>query len=190
MKRLILMAALMLGAGAAFTTNELPAFGADNGTVEATVTVAGGLCLQLGASSVDFGTQDFSDVTNDAIAFSSEFSVENCGSDPHAVWVRGTDATAVPGPGATWALQGPLGGAAVSPYACDDLDFGGINTYFMTVGGTTFSSFADLSTANSFLVDQVPAQHDIALSAMLMPCTGSDGAGQTMGMDMTFVALP
>jgi hypothetical protein len=151
-----------------------PLFAADNGTVDAEVTVEqAAACLELSESSVGFGT----------LALGAEnapgtpgVTVTNCGSADATVFASGTDAT---GTAATWNLDD-------SGASCADTL--GTDNYHLGRSTPAGASLAALSTENKevgTLAGAATADHVARISTA---CPGSSGAGQVMSMQINYLA--
>jgi hypothetical protein len=157
-----------------------PTFAADNGAVDATVTVATP-CILVTPSQVDFGTLPFSPLGAPTSSGLAAVSYTNCADIPERVYARGSDATgSSPGGPITWTLTpAPACGSTTNPI---------LNEYTVaTVDGVNPAkplSGADLE------LETVAAASQGAVNqlAILMPCAGSDGAGSLMSFQVTFTA--
>jgi hypothetical protein len=156
-----------------------PVLGAEDGTVHATVTV-GAPCLTLETTSVDFGTISFNTPETNNFRQTDTLYVTNCSGTDANFLVRGTDAISATS-AATWSLyQGNFGACTLGP-----------NAYRLThwdLGGSIWWAF-HLTTSDQIAKVGVPAagQHPYRLD-LLMPCSGSDGAGETMSFQAIFTA--
>jgi hypothetical protein len=146
---------------------------AGNGTVSAQVTVATP-CITVG-SNINYGTKAFSTLSPFVSKTSNgTSSYTNCSSDPEKIYVRGSNAVSTSS-AATWQLTGTN--------ACN----AGVNRYYHSVGD-------DVGGANLTLSDQLinPAAAAGATKTLFatveMPCSGSDGAGETMTFSITVTA--
>jgi hypothetical protein len=170
MSRLLARAAVLVAATALVAASSLPAFGADTGTINASVTGASP-CITIGATSVDFGTAGFS--TSSAFSskvLSNASSYTNCASSSEIVMARGTNAHNA-GSTATWSLN-PAPGAICSNAAT--------NVYSLTLSSATTPGNGGLDTSNkSFETAAGGATSNLNLG-IFMPCTGSAGAGEKM----------
>lgn len=166
----------------------LPAFGADNGTVNAKVTVAAP-CLTVSftnpsVTALDFGTAPFQSSPAASRSLSNFFSVANCGASAENVSARGTNAVSATST-ASWALEGtPLTSRCSTQ---------GPNTYYLTTEltnptntgwlPTTFLSTSDQTVASAVS----PGSRPVTVS-LAMPCPGSAGAGETMNFQFIYTA--
>jgi hypothetical protein len=175
-QRVALAVALAVATPALATS---PALGAEDGTVHATVTV-GAPCITLDTTSVDFGTLSFNTPETNNFGQTPTLSVTNCSGIAVDLLVRGTDATSATS-AASWSLyQGNVGACTLGP-----------NAYRLThwdLGGSIWWAF-HLTNSDQIAKVGVPAagQHPYRLD-LLMPCTGSDGAGETMSFQAIFTA--
>jgi hypothetical protein len=153
-----------------------PALGAEDGTVHATVTV-GAPCITLPTTSVEFGTLTFSTPDTWSFKETPPMSVINCSGIPVDLLVRGTDATSATS-AATWNLYGDGSGS------CSQ----GPNAYGVghVHGDYGYDHLTNLDQAAATGVPS-GGRHSYRLT-LLMPCTGSDGAGETMSFQAIFTA--
>jgi hypothetical protein len=153
-----------------------PAAGADNGTVDAQVTVASP-CIEIttpATGTIDFGTLPFSSASDDSLGQDYVTYVNCSGSDEH-IWGEGTSAS---GTTATWDLNDYLYGLN-----CDQ----GLNQYKLAISGT--SVFTNLATTAKDLQTLASAADSGLLHLDLtMPCVGSDGVSDTMSFQVIFTA--
>ncbi len=176
MKRLSIVVGGVVGI-AIFVASSLPAFSAGSGTINATVT-ANGACLELTQASVDFGTLPFSTsgVTNNTNKAAG--SVKNCSGQAEHLLGRGTDATNDSGT-KRWTL---------AEYTTD-ICLVGTDKYALTANapsaGTQLVSSADRQIGTFF-----PAAGDSETLnvGLVMPCTGSTGAGERENFSYVFTA--
>ena len=153
-----------------------------NGGLQLRVTVPreAAPCVLLDATSIDFGTLPFSTVAALSEG-SANVAVSSCSTGSQALYASGTDADGSGATPAHWALS-PAGG---NPCGI------GTNQYGVALGtdgsGGMPASFQLSTMTSSWIV--MPAGSDVASSVdYQMPCVGSDGAGQTMGSQVTFLA--
>jgi type 1 fimbria pilin len=177
--RRYLVAVLVL-ASVALAAGAVPAFTADSGTISVSITAQAppAPCIELvGGTLVDFGTHAFSTLNQPSSGPGDiEPSFRNCSSADEEILIHGADAT---GPSATWTLD-PNG-----PYPCDAGS--PRNTYQLgsTVEGSTLLL---ANTPATLLASAAPAvEHTLALF-LVMPCAGSDGAGQTLTTSVELTA--
>lgn len=137
-------------------------------------------CVLLDAASIDFGTLPFSTEAQLSEG-SGGVTVSSCSTGSQAIYANGTDATGDAVPAAQWALSAAGG----NPCA------GGVNQYGVSLGtdgsGGMPASFQLSTLSSSWIVMQAGA-NVASMVAYQMPCTGSDGAGQTMSSLVTFLA--
>lgn len=150
--------------------------GNDSGTVAADVTVpTSAACIELSTTSVSFGTQRFG---GENLQASPGITVTNCSGTDEALLARGTDAT---GTGAAWNLVDDAATCGAGTLATDAFHLK-LNRPADEVDPVT-----QLSTDNKQIAEMAGGD-TTALEALLdMPCPGSSGAGQTMGMQIVFV---
>jgi len=157
----------------AWAGSAIPALAADNGAVDAHVTVATP-CILVAPPSLDYGTLPFTTPTNQGYGARS-IQLQNCGSSQEQLYARGTNAT---GTGATWAL--------VPADPCS----GGLNEYFLRArDNTNTGPFVALTTTNQVL--ETVGAGNAALTnelQLVMPCAGSNGIGVTMTFQATFTS--
>ena len=163
---------------AAFGTTAMPVFGADNATVTANVVAGVTACITVTPSgagqNVSFGTQPYNAPGSSAVSIGSpNIQVTNCGTGSATLLARGTDAT---NPVATWSLTNGTVCSSLSPQLDQyKLGFGGPVPTYLT---TTNSTVASLGIGGQPFFQPV----------LVMPCTGSQGNGQTMTMSYIFTA--
>jgi hypothetical protein len=180
--------ALLVLAGAALLASAAPAFTADSGSVTVTVTAeaAQAPCLTLGTTSIDFGTVPFSTPTtpngrNQAVGLT------NCGAANETVTAVGTDASSTSG---TWELVQRSG----------DMCAGGPNRYGLVVswfeqGDADYRIYTDVTKTAATLRNAQgpfvfqPNQPIPARLGIAMPCQGSNSAGATKNLSVTFTAV-
>ena len=154
-----------------------PAFAADNGSVDAQVTVATP-CILLTepvSGTSDFGTLPFS-TAGTTTEGQQPISYQNCGTAAQRIWAAGTDAT---GGDATWYL-----GAGPGPI-CDQP----LNTYRIALFGLDGSPVGAILETTPVELQSLEPPFVTRLSATLsMPCVGSDGVGETMSFQILFTA--
>lgn len=143
------------------------------GTVSAQVTVATP-CITVGPN-IDYGTSSFSTLDpSNPHTITDTSSYTNCSSDAEKIYLRGSDAVSASS-AATWQLTGANTCSVV------------LNRYRHSVGD-------DVGGANLTLNDQLinPAAGAGAtktlFSLLEMPCSGSDGAGETMTFSIIVTA--
>jgi hypothetical protein len=137
-------------------------------------------CVLIGASSIDFGTLPFS--TEAALSEGlADVDVTSCSTGSQALYASGTDASGSGGTPANWALSATGGNPCTS----------GVNQYGVALGtdgsGGMPATF-QLSTLSSSWIVMAAAAEVTSSVGYQMPCVGSDGAGQTMNSQVTFLA--
>ena len=151
-----------------------------NGGLELRVTVPreAAPCVLLDATAIDFGTLPFS---TEALLSegSADVAVTSCSTGSQALYANGTDATGTGG--ALWSLSSTGG----NPCGI------GVNQYGVALGtdgsGGRPAAFQLSTLSSSWIV--MAAETNVASSVdYQMPCVGSDGAGQTMNSQVTFLA--
>jgi len=171
LRRLAIGIALaMVWAGSA-----LPALAAEDGTVDAQVTVATP-CILAEPPSLDYGTLPFRSPTNPVQFTNRNITLTNCGAGDERIFGRGTDATIGGNP--VWSLV---------PYsACA----GGLNEYSLRTVDNTNPLFPTSLSASNQQLDIVAAGNPsfVALLQLVMPCSGSDGVGQIVTFQAVFTA--
>jgi hypothetical protein len=169
MRRTLLTLAI-LGSLIAPTT----AAAADSGTVSAQVTVAAP-CITVGPN-LDFGTARFTQGSTPIPTRSTSYS--NCSEWAQRIYARGTDAVSATS-AATWQL---------SPFINCDPNGLRLNEFILTL--RTASGSTTLSDSSDTLFDEAaPAGATRALGTeLIMPCSGSDGAGETMTFSIILTA--
>lgn len=179
-------------AGVAMATTAVPAYTADTGAVAVSVTAQAppAPCLTVTPGSVDFGTLPFStnNVARSAGGGLSEghqdIAIANCGTAGQNLLGHTTDAT---GPGGAWTPMADDGTIHPCPQ---------VNRFYLELVGFTVSTLvmtgntAAVGTSNGGPPAVFPAgsRHDFRLE-LLMPCQGSNGAGETKTLTATFTAV-
>lgn len=150
-----------------------PALAADNGTVDAQVTVATP-CIIVTPDFVDFGTLPFTPSAYDTRGVgTAPLGYESCSGIEETVFARGSDAT---GTSATWTLSRD-GYPCLNPSP---------NLYRLWLNAQTSLS---LSTQDQQLeVVAAGAPGTVTALNIHMPCAGSDGAGELMSLQVVFTA--
>lgn len=168
---------MLMAGGIVFSA--APAYAADSGTVQATVTAASP-CILLDTGAIDFGTAPFSTSGNEVVRQGTpNVSISSCGASDEQLLVRGTDAASQdPNSQASWTL-------VAQSIACDP-NQSQPNRYALDVSANNVSAF--LSSANVSLVTVPGGQQVVASHQIHMPCSGSSGAGQTMGTQIAYTA--
>ena len=170
--------AVSVTAVAAVALAPLPAFGdSDTGTVNATVTVAAP-CILLDITDVDFGTKSFNTASSNIFSQSTTLHATNCSGTDENILARGTDATNTAGT-ATWTLNSVI----TNPCTI------GPNTYLLTHDNLGSGIGTALTTSDQEVATGITAGEQYAYKlTLLMPCTGSDGAGETMNLQSILTA--
>lgn len=166
--RVAVLAAITLLAASA-----VPTFAADNGTVDATVTVASP-CVLVSPGSVDFGTLAFSQTG--ALVFSGKtISITSCGSSSEKLYGRATDAYV--GDLKVWSLV----------YDHTPCIYGPNEFNLVFAGGPGVSAYAQTTDQ---LLETIPGNGTAATAGLnlAMPCVGSDGIGDTVSFQAVFTA--
>lgn len=162
---------LGIALAAAWVGSATPLLAADNGVVDAQVTVATP-CITLVTPTIDFGTLPFSAPGIDGTGQGS-VTYENCGESVERIWAAGTDAT---GTSATWNLIDYLTTACQQP----------LNTYRLALSGGAIATNLTLTAQELELLDA--ATSNWLNASLFMPCAGSDGVGQVMSFQILFTA--
>lgn len=159
------LALAALWAGSATTT-----LGADNGSVDATVTVATP-CIVVTPSVLDFGTVPFGGLASQPLQYM------NCGQADENIYGRATDASGASG---TWTLDPLRASCAASP---------GVNHYRLDLYANANALVRPLGLVDSSieLLGSGASSVDSSI-AIFMPCAGSDGIGDAMSFQITFTA--
>jgi hypothetical protein len=164
----------------AFGASAVPVFGADGGPVNAQVTVQAGptACITVPATTVDFGTRQFSAPGNSSSAQAAPITVTGCANSSMTLFARGTNAT---GPSGSWTLTNE----AMCP-AAPVIDAYNLRLDVPQPGEVFFP--IELTTIDSVVSPMGPDEAVSLHPAITMPCVGSSGAGQTMSMQYVFTA--
>lgn len=150
-----------------------PVVAADGGAVDVDVTVAMP-CLIVYPTTIHFGTLPFTpEQYSDAGVGMQAIGYDSCAGIDEIVSARGTDAT---GTSASWAL---------SKDGVPCMTVGG-NFYNLWLGGVS-SGFLDTTDQ---VIETVSAGATGTVNNLFlrMPCVGSDGAGETMTLQVIFTA--
>lgn len=167
-----------LAAAVALTTAwaglPITALSAESGTVDAQVIVATP-CIIVSPTALDFGTLSFTTIAVQGYS-PRAIQLQNCGNSPEQMYVRGTDAT--------------VAGTTVWSLVPADPCSGGLNEYFLRArDNSNTGPFVGLDKTDQFL--ETVGAGSIGLTnelQLVMPCTGSDGAGQTVNFQAVFTA--
>ena len=156
----------------AIAASATPAFGDSGGTVSAQVTVAAP-CIQVAPPSLDFGALGFSTAALEANSPLLDVTATNCGTARQSLLARGTNAAG--SGGSSWTLVGFN--------LCDAPNrFGQI----LLRNAQQF----DLTTVDLAIGTPLGATEVAAMRAgMIMPCAGSNGAGEVMTFSYLFTAV-
>lgn len=164
----------LIGATLGVLVATAPSMAADNGAVDAVVTIeAAAACIELSTSSISFGTLALG---AENAAGTPGITVTNCGDAGATIYASATNAF---GTGATWNLVD-------SAATCADTL--GIDNYHLGLATPLGASIATLSTSNKevgVLDGAASADHVARISTA---CPGSSGAGQDMSMQVNYVA--
>ena len=167
-RRIAIASAVALGVGA-FAVSALPAGAADSASVNLSIAVASP-CILVSHDNVQFDPATFSpsvDSPTTSLAKSS-YQVANCSQKSEPLFVKATDAS---GPnGAAWTLVNRTNI--------------GVNQYGLEVDHQALSK-VDQAVASGALL---PSESRPTSQLLFMPLTGSDGAGQTMSLSITYTA--
>jgi hypothetical protein len=170
---------LIVGAVAVSFAAAVPAFGGGSGSLALSIEVATP-CLTVGPSAVSFPSRGFSvsAATPSTVDASPRHTVTNCTGSSELLFVRGSNAA---GTGAAaWAL--------VSATSIDTNKYG-LALHEWDAATATHKGGAVLSLQDQALSTIDPARPPREFDATLtMPTVGSDGAGQTMSMSVTYTA--
>jgi hypothetical protein len=152
-------------------------FGQSGGTVTATVQVQAAACITINPSSFTYAAAGLSTASSPTVTSPSgpKPTVTSCSSAAQNFAARGGSAT---GSGATWTLTSTL-----------DCGTNPANEYRHQLTTSTGSSIS-LTTTDQTWEMAVPASNNRILDGRLtMPCTGSNGVGQTMSMPIVLTAI-
>ena len=145
-----------------------------SGTVSADVSVlASAACLELSTSSVSFGTLALG---AESQAASPAVTVTNCSGSPGSLLARGTDAS---GPGSAWALTDATA-------TCSDTL--GMDTYRLGLSSSDLGGPLWLSTENKAVQGLAAGQSTDHTVSIFTACPGSSGGGETMTMQINYLA--
>jgi hypothetical protein len=173
---------------AAAALSALPAFSQATGTVNAHVIAgaAAAPCITItspaSGGTVDFGSRPFN-TSNPTVSWpgATDITVANCGTSPETFLARGTNAAAG---AAQWSLQS-------TPVDCN----GVLNVYNLMLRGpatddpTVIRDVLLDSVSNEALAFSVAPNGSLTRSPrIVLPCSGSSGAGLQMSMSYLFTA--
>jgi hypothetical protein len=160
---------------AALSLSTLPAFSADNGSVEAKITVASACITVEPAAGIQFPSLPFSTSSSPQVGVATpDTTVTNCSGASEQVFVRGTNATSATS-SASWALSGTFSPAQNQ----FNLDLAS-----NAAGGT----FVAVDPVSRTWRTMPAAAADVIRTSIGMPTAGSDGSGETMSMSVTYTA--
>jgi len=166
-----------------------PALTAANGTVAVTITAAAppAPCLTVTPGTVDFGTLPFS--ANNYAGLSqgnSDITVTNCGTAGQNILGSTTNAV---GPGGSWTPTSYYPSLTIEPCPAPD-------RFYLSIGGfTVYGLDAMTNTPAPVLASSggppavFPAGDKAFRMRLIMPCVGSNGAGETKTLTATFTAV-
>jgi hypothetical protein len=164
----------VIGATITMLLGATPGMAADNGTVDAQVTVEqAAACIQLSTSSISFGTLALG---AENAAGTPGITVTNCGDADATILASGTNAS---GTGAAWTLVD-------SAATCADTL--GTDSYHLGLATSAGASIATLSTENKEVGTLAGAGSVDHVARISTACPGSSGAGQSMSMHISYVA--
>ncbi len=179
MRLLGTIAALAL---AALAVGAVPAFTADTGTINVSITASApaGPCLEITGTDVGFGTLPFSTSSQTGFGYGNvNPQFRNCATVDEQIAIEGSDAT---GPSATWALAPGLSNCGGSSPPLDEYHL----TYVLDGGGTQSITKAKTTLLSSATPAANP-DHELVLR-LITPCAGSNGAGQTFTASVVLTA--
>lgn len=185
-RALLTVAALVV---AALTAGAVPAFTADNGTVEVSVMAgSGGACLTVAPGNVAFGDVPFS-TSGDLSGAGQNLTISNCGPDLK-IFGSTTNAT---GPSGSWIARVPTTGSLLDFTTfnpCPVLDEFFLYLHDGEAEGAFLTGTAALLTDYFRSQPVVFPAGDTYLELLLfMPCEGSSGAGETKTMTVTLAGV-
>jgi hypothetical protein len=182
MHRIRLLAMAVTTTVLLLSMSAMPAFSdAHTGAVDATVTASAGPCITVGVAAIDFGTNEFSTTAGDVTSESDPYDLTNCGDAPQSFHASGTDAQNT-GATATWVLDDSAGLDCTSS----------TDEYQLLLFGT--GAFQRLSSSVEKVVpdtgaNPVAAAGSISVgNTLVMPCSGSSGAGDAMSLSILYTA--
>lgn len=178
MRRIALIGSILGVLGVAVISG-VPAFGADNGTVNATVSVQDVPCMTVTSSGINYGSRSFSTQASPVQVTGNITSIATCSGSGQTVFVKGGQAT--DGAGAVWSLAGALSCPTTDQYVHEvDNPNNGASYIALTTNATNFGTL----NASPSSIPNIPTR-------LTMPCTGSSGLGKTMNMQILFtVTVP
>lgn len=173
---------LVTGAVAVGSVLATPAFGADNGSVAATVSVIGP-CLQLEGTSVTFPQAKFSTSTTNGFTSVNGPSVTNCGSAAQ-ITAKGTNAAGENS--AAWNLTSIASKTAVCSSSGGLFGTNKFALNYYNGGAQAFLTTNATEIVSSLVSNGILSGYQFEL---FMPCTGSSGGGSVMSFTITFTAI-
>jgi hypothetical protein len=173
-------------AGMALTATAVPALSADSGSLTVTITAQPPIapCLTVTPGSVNFGTLPFS--TNAGAGLSSgesNITVSNCGTAGQNLLGATSDATSSAGAWTPLAYTG-----IIDPCTAP-------NAFYLSLFGFTTTSLymtgtpAPVRVSLGGPVAVFPVGDKVFRLTFIMPCQGSNGAGETKALTSTFTAV-
>ncbi|HEY4670046.1 MAG TPA: hypothetical protein VIH05_09755 [Tepidiformaceae bacterium] len=188
MLKRLLAVGLLVGAVASLGLAAGPAFSADNGAVNATVTVATP-CLTVPSTTINYGTKSFATVnTGESTSTGPELSIGSCSEAPQFLAVRGDDMVSND-MSAAWTLS-----SMAETTTCFQDGAGAASTvdrykHELTYGPNTPPSSVLLTKSLGTLgiMSGIGTGWNIT-PHLYMPCSGSGGVGQTMNTIIIFTA--
>jgi hypothetical protein len=165
----------VLLAGGVYAGSSVPVFSADNGTVNATVTVQDVACITVTSAGIDYGTKAFSTSAVPVQSSGSITSIASCSGSAQTVLIKGTPTT---GTTPAWSLVNSLACPTPNQFV-HEFDNPGTAGSYLALGtnNLTFQAgFASMATISS-----IPTR-------LTMPCTGSSGGGVQVSTQIIFTA--
>jgi len=176
-------------AGLALAAGAVPAFTADSGTINLSVTAQAppAPCVEFAhppGTQVGFGTHAFSTASQGNGGrgdVAPKFS--NCSTATETLYIAGTDAQSA---GHTWSLE-YINASTPCPALNQYLLYYSMDGFGGAPITKTNASLLNLKTAIYPSTWPAGEQHDLGLS-LVMPCQGSDGAGEAFSFNVTLTA--
>jgi hypothetical protein len=173
----------------ALAASAAPALTADNGTVAVTIKAAAppAPCLTVTPGAVDFGTLPFSADNGAGLKQgNSDITVTNCGTAGQNLLGSTTNAV---GPGGSWTATSYFPSLTIEPCPAPDRFylsvFGFIGSTSLIMTNTPAPVLASLGGPPAVF----PAGDKVFRMSLIMPCVGSNGAGETKTLTATFTAV-
>jgi hypothetical protein len=172
-------------AAVAMTATAVPALSADSGSVAVSVTAQAPAapCLTVTPGAVDFGTLPFSRSNGEQIGAHAGVTITNCGTAGQNLLAATTDAV---GPGGSWRPLALSGTADI----CTAPD-----RFYLSLASTSRPDLYLVGTPAPVLATGggppavfPPGANGFQL-LIIMPCQGSNGAGETKTLTATFTAV-